>query len=57
LVDVFTQGAFGGNPLAVFTDAQGLTPSVMQLIAEDLNLGGQCYLVTFSMRRAIGAGL
>ena len=27
-VDVFTDRRFGGNPLAVFPDAQGLTPKV-----------------------------
>jgi trans-2,3-dihydro-3-hydroxyanthranilate isomerase len=30
LVDVFTDRAFGGNPLAVFTDADGISPVMMQ---------------------------
>src|ERR1700693_2975422 len=38
LVDVFTDRAFGGNPLAVFTDARGLSTDVMQAIAKELNL-------------------
>lgn len=36
--DVFTDRPFGGNPLAVFPDAQGLEPSRMQAIARELNL-------------------
>ena len=38
LVDVFTTEAFEGNPLAVFTGAQGLDDRAMQLIARELNL-------------------
>jgi trans-2,3-dihydro-3-hydroxyanthranilate isomerase len=37
-VDVFTTVAFEGNPLAVFTDAAGLTSDQMQRIACELNL-------------------
>ncbi|MEP7286831.1 MAG: PhzF family phenazine biosynthesis protein [Chloroflexota bacterium] len=37
-VDVFTNQAFGGNPLAVFPDAEGLTPEMMQRIAREMNL-------------------
>lgn len=36
-VDVFTAEAFGGNPLAVVLDADGLTPSQMQSIATEFN--------------------
>lgn len=36
-VDVFTDTRFGGNPLAVFTDAQGLTDDEMQQLAAELN--------------------
>ena len=32
-VDVFTDRAFGGNPLAVFPDAEGLDTDQMQRIA------------------------
>ena len=32
-VDVFTDRAFAGNPLAVVTDATGLRPEEMQAIA------------------------
>ncbi|MFP3918427.1 PhzF family phenazine biosynthesis protein [Lysinibacillus telephonicus] len=38
LVDVFTNKRFGGNPLAVFENAEGLTTEMMQLIANELNL-------------------
>ena len=38
LVDVFTNRAFGGNPLAVFPDAGELPLELMQAIAKELNL-------------------
>ena len=38
LVDVFTDEAFGGNPLAVFPSTGGLPAEVMQSIAKELNL-------------------
>lgn len=37
-VDVFTDHAFGGNPLAVFPDAAGLDSAQMQRIAQEMNL-------------------
>jgi trans-2,3-dihydro-3-hydroxyanthranilate isomerase len=37
-VDVFTDRAFGGNPLAVFPDANGLDAAQMQQIALEMNL-------------------
>ena len=36
--DVFTNEAFGGNPLAVFPDAEGLSEAEMQRIANEFNL-------------------
>jgi trans-2,3-dihydro-3-hydroxyanthranilate isomerase len=36
-VDVFTDRRFGGNPLAVFTDARGLTDAQMQSLAAEMN--------------------
>ncbi len=36
-IDVFTECMFGGNPLAVVLDAQGLTSSQMQSIANEFN--------------------
>ena len=38
LVDVFTDVPLTGNPLAVFTKAQGLTTESMQAIAREMNL-------------------
>ncbi len=36
-VDVFTDTRFGGNPLAVVLDAEGLDPEAMQAIAREFN--------------------
>ncbi len=36
-VDVFTEQAFGGNPLAVVLDARGLDSAAMQSIAREFN--------------------
>jgi trans-2,3-dihydro-3-hydroxyanthranilate isomerase len=38
LADVFTDRPFGGNQLAVFPQAEGLTTQIMQAIARELNL-------------------
>lgn len=51
-VDVFTQEIFGGNPLAVFPEAQGLGPQHMQQIARELNLSE----TTFVLPPAASAG-
>ena len=37
-VDVLTDRRFGGNPLAVFPDAQGLSDGEMQSLASEFNL-------------------
>ncbi len=37
-LDVFTDKIFGGNPLAVFPDAVGLTTERMQAVAREFNL-------------------
>jgi trans-2,3-dihydro-3-hydroxyanthranilate isomerase len=37
-VDVFTERRFGGNPLAVFPDARGLSDAAMQSLAAEFNL-------------------
>jgi trans-2,3-dihydro-3-hydroxyanthranilate isomerase len=36
--DVFTDEPFGGNPLAVFLDAGGLDPALMQRVAREMSL-------------------
>jgi trans-2,3-dihydro-3-hydroxyanthranilate isomerase len=45
LLDVFTNVPFGGNPLAVFTDARGLTDPQMQGIARELNLSETTFVL------------
>src|SRR5262245_9505287 len=37
-LDVFTTNRFKGNPLAVFTDGDGLSTDQMQIIAREMNL-------------------
>ena len=43
-VDVFTDRAFNGNPLAVFLDARGLDDALMQQIAREMNLSETVFL-------------
>jgi trans-2,3-dihydro-3-hydroxyanthranilate isomerase len=44
-VDVFTNREFGGNPLAVFPYANGLTSEQMQLIAREFNLSETAFVL------------
>ena len=44
-VDVFTRHRFGGNQLAVFTDARGLTDSEMQAIAGEMNYAESTFVL------------
>lgn len=44
IVNVFAESYFGGNPLAVFTNATGLSDDTMQLIARQLNLSETVFL-------------
>lgn len=52
-VDVFAKMPFGGNPLAVFPDARGLTARDMQLLAKEMNLSETTFVLPAS--RASGA--
>jgi trans-2,3-dihydro-3-hydroxyanthranilate isomerase len=45
LVDVFTDRAFGGNPLAVFTNGRGISSDLMQSIAKELNLSETTFVL------------
>jgi trans-2,3-dihydro-3-hydroxyanthranilate isomerase len=45
LVDVFTDKAFGGNPLAVCTNGRGIEPVLMQSIAKELNLSETTFVL------------
>jgi trans-2,3-dihydro-3-hydroxyanthranilate isomerase len=44
-VDVFTDRKFGGNPLAVIPDAQGLSGEQMQAIAAEFNLAETTFVL------------
>jgi len=44
-VDVFTDRKFGGNPLAVVLDAQGLATEQMQAIAAEFNLAETTFVM------------
>ena len=44
-VDVFTDRRFGGNPLAVFPDANGLSDSGMQSLAAEFNLSETTFVL------------
>ena len=45
LLDVFTDRRFGGNPLAVFPDAQGIDAKTMQAIAKEFNLSETTFVL------------
>jgi trans-2,3-dihydro-3-hydroxyanthranilate isomerase len=44
-VDVFTDRAFGGNPLAVFTNGRGVATETMQEIAKEFNLSETTFVL------------
>jgi trans-2,3-dihydro-3-hydroxyanthranilate isomerase len=44
-LDVFTTAPLHGNPLAVFTDARGLSSQTMQRLARELNLSETAFLL------------
>lgn len=44
-MDVFTDRRFGGNPLAVFPDARGLSDAEMQALAGELNLSETTFVL------------
>ncbi len=45
ICDVFTDAPFGGNPLAVLPDAQGLDPDRMQRIAREFNFSESTFVL------------
>ena len=45
LFDVFTEEVFGGNPLAVFPEADGIPEDLMQKIAFELNLSETTFVL------------
>lgn len=44
-LDVFTDRPFGGNPLAVFTDARGMSDAQMQSLAAEMNLSETTFVL------------
>jgi trans-2,3-dihydro-3-hydroxyanthranilate isomerase len=44
-VDVFTDQPFGGNPLAVFPEAEGLATKEMQQLAREMNLSETTFVL------------
>ena len=44
ICDVFTKKRFGGNPLAVFPEAEGLTDNQMQQIAREFNFSESSFV-------------
>ncbi|GLY70333.1 PhzF family phenazine biosynthesis protein [Amycolatopsis taiwanensis] len=44
-IDVFTEQRFGGNPLAVFTDAVGIPEAALQPLAGELNLSETTFVL------------
>lgn len=47
-VDVFADEVYGGNPLAVFLDADGLSRLQMQAIAREMNLSESAFVIRAS---------
>lgn len=52
-LDVFTDRAFGGNPLAVVLDADGLNEAQMQRIAREFNLSETVFVQSASIDGAL----
>lgn len=55
IVNVFAESRFGGNPLAVFTDARGLSDDDMQRIARQFNLSETVFLLPDEYDEAVAA--
>jgi trans-2,3-dihydro-3-hydroxyanthranilate isomerase len=45
IADVFTDTAFGGNQLAVFLDARGLSDNAMQAMTREMNFSESTFLL------------
>ena len=52
-LDVFTDRAFSGNPLAVFPEADGLTDREMQQIAREMNLSETVFVLPSRDERSL----
>src|SRR5438270_11154128 len=51
--DVFAGQPFGGNPVAVFTDAHGLTDFQLQQIAREMNLSETVFVLPPTDKAAV----
>src|SRR5438094_9092183 len=45
-LDVFTRTPLTGNPLAIFTDARGLSDQQMQALAREMNLSETTFILS-----------
>ncbi len=52
-LDVFTDTAFTGNPLAVFPEAEGITDQQMQQIAREMNLSETIFVLPSEHEEAL----
>ena len=52
-LDVFTDTAFAGNPLAVFPEAEGITDQQMQKIAREMNLSETVFVMPSEHEEAL----
>lgn len=52
-LDVFTDRAFAGNPLAVFPEAEGLADEEMQKIAREMNLSETVFVLPSQAENAL----
>lgn len=52
-LDVFTDKAFSGNPLAVFPEAEGLDDALMQSIAREMNLSETVFVLPSQEKGAL----
>jgi trans-2,3-dihydro-3-hydroxyanthranilate isomerase len=52
-LDVFTDTPYAGNPLAVITDGDGLSPRMMQAIAREMNLSETVFVQKPTSNRAL----
>lgn len=53
LLDVFTDRLFGGNPLAIFTDARAIPERWLALIARELNLSETVFIYPSEEKKRI----
>jgi trans-2,3-dihydro-3-hydroxyanthranilate isomerase len=52
-LDVFTSRPFAGNPLAVITDGDGISPARMQAVAREMNLAETVFVQRPTNNRAL----